>query len=102
LFAIAQRKVVDAARSRPHESATSDELEDAAACDDPRLDGGVWTKVAALPSKQREAIGLRFLGDLSHADVAEVMGTTVEAARRNVFEGLKRLRKDLLDDRDDP
>ena len=95
LFAIAQRKIVDAVRSHPHESATGDELEARIAVwDEPGSDGGVWTEVAALPAKQREAIGLRFLGDLAHADVALVMGTTEEAARRNLFEGLKRLRKD--------
>jgi DNA-directed RNA polymerase specialized sigma24 family protein len=98
LFAIAYRKVVDAARSRPRESPVGDEIDEHAAADgEPPPGTGVWTMVAALPPKQREAIGLRVLGDLSHAEVGTAMGTTEEAARRNVFEVLKRLRKDLAD-----
>ncbi|MEO9117697.1 MAG: sigma-70 family RNA polymerase sigma factor [Solirubrobacteraceae bacterium] len=101
LFAIAQRKIVDAARHHHHEPALSDDLDERAVVwEGLKLNGGVWTEVAALPAKQREAVGLRFLADLSHADVAQVMGTTVEAARRNVFEGLKRLRMEFADDRD--
>lgn len=102
LFSIAQRKIVDTARSRAREPVPSDAVDDRAAVwIDPDRDDEVWARVARLPPKQREAIGLRFLGDLSHQDVAHVMGISTEAARRNVFEGLTRLRKDLADDRDD-
>ena len=45
-------------------------------------------RVRALPDKQRQAVALRFLADLSHAEIAEAMGTSEPAARRNVFEGL--------------
>jgi DNA-directed RNA polymerase specialized sigma24 family protein len=38
-------------------------------------------------------VTLRYLADLSHREVAEVMGTSEDAARRNVFEGLRRLRE---------
>jgi DNA-directed RNA polymerase specialized sigma24 family protein len=51
--------------------------------------------VRELPPKQRQAVALRYAANLSHADVAEVMGTSGAAARRNVFEGLARLRKAL-------
>jgi RNA polymerase sigma-70 factor (ECF subfamily) len=51
--------------------------------------------VGALPDKQRTAIALRYLADLSHAEIGEVMSTSAEAARRNVFEGLRRLREEL-------
>jgi RNA polymerase sigma factor (sigma-70 family) len=51
--------------------------------------------VRALPDKQRQALMLRFLGDLSHREIGQVMGTTEAAARRNVFEALKRLRSAL-------
>ena len=95
LFRIAHRKIVDAARAGgrapvPAGDAVEEHL---TPWHDPEPgDPGIWTRVAALPPKQREAVGLRFLADLSHADVATVMGTSVEAARRNVFEGLRRLR----------
>jgi len=59
----------------------------------PVRDDGIWHEVRSLPGKQRSAVTLRYLADLSHAEIAEVMGTSEAAARRNVFEGLKRLRE---------
>jgi DNA-directed RNA polymerase specialized sigma24 family protein len=35
---------------------------------------------------------------LSHAEIAAVMDTSEEAARRSVHEGLKRLREEYRDD----
>jgi RNA polymerase sigma factor (sigma-70 family) len=52
----------------------------------------LWTLVRELPPKQRTALALRYVFDAPHAEIASVMGTTEEAARRNVHEGLKRLR----------
>jgi DNA-directed RNA polymerase specialized sigma24 family protein len=49
--------------------------------------------VRGLPERQRTAVVLRFVGDLAYARVAEVMGGTEEAARRNVHEGLRKLRE---------
>lgn len=96
LFAIAHRKLVDAARSRERAPIPSETLEEhAAVWRDPEPDGTIWSRVAALPPKQREAVGLRYLADLAHAEIAVAMGTSEEAARRNVFEGLKRLRQAL-------
>jgi DNA-directed RNA polymerase specialized sigma24 family protein len=66
--------------------------------DPPPFDGQIWSWVRELPNKQRQAIGLRFLAELSHAEIATAMGTSEEAARRNVFEGLKRLREDHGED----
>jgi len=37
----------------------------------------------------------RYVADLTYRDVASVMGTTEEAARQNVREGLKKLREVL-------
>ena len=58
------------------------------------LDGEIWTNVARLPDKQRAALTLRFVADAAYAEIASVMETSEEAARRNVHEGLKRLRKE--------
>jgi RNA polymerase sigma factor (sigma-70 family) len=56
-----------------------------------QLSPDVWDAVVALPSRQREAIALRYLLDLTQADVAEAMGVapgtaaaTLHAARRNL------------------
>ena len=41
---------------------------------------------------------LRFVSDAGYPEIAEVMGTSEEAARRSVHEGLKRLRLEYEDD----
>jgi RNA polymerase sigma factor (sigma-70 family) len=53
--------------------------------------------VAALPERQRATILLRGVLDLSHAQVAEVIGDgcTVEAARRAYADGLASLRRTI-------
>jgi DNA-directed RNA polymerase specialized sigma24 family protein len=50
--------------------------------------------VCALPGKQGHAVMLRYRADLPYPEGAQVMQTSEAAARRSVFEGLKRLRKD--------
>jgi RNA polymerase sigma factor (sigma-70 family) len=49
--------------------------------------------VRALPPKQRLAVAHRFVLDLSYKEIGEAMDTTEEAARRNVHEGLNKLRE---------
>lgn len=95
LFSIAQRKIVDAARRSARTRTEGDIDIDHLVWHDPQDRSGIWAQVAALPPKQRQAVGLRFLADLSHGDIGVVMGTTAEAARRNVHEGLKRLRTEV-------
>jgi RNA polymerase sigma factor (sigma-70 family) len=56
---------------------------------------GIWRLVAALPPKQRAAVALRFVCDLPHREIAAALGTSEEAARRNVHEGIKQLRLEL-------
>jgi len=96
LFSIAARKAIDLHRRearapRPAEDAEAEDV----GCAAPERDPALWARVRALPPKQRQAVTLRYVADLSHADVAEAMGTSEAAARRNVFEGLARLRKAL-------
>ena len=55
-------------------------------------DDAVWARVRELPPKQRTALALRYVADAAYAEISAVMDTTEEAARRNVHEGLKRLR----------
>ena len=93
LFSIAARKAVDShrARARAPEPVADPEPPPGQA---PAIrDDGIWTLVRALPAKQRTAVTLRYLADLSHQEIAGVMDTSEEAARRNVFEGLRQLRE---------
>jgi RNA polymerase sigma factor (sigma-70 family) len=92
---IARRKAVDHWRreaKRPLPTAT---LEEEAV--EPLLElpenAGVWETVESLPPRQRVAVTLRYEGDLSHAEIAAVMGSSVEAARQNLYQALSRLRR---------
>jgi RNA polymerase sigma factor (sigma-70 family) len=96
LFSIAARKSVDAQRARSRAPEPVADLDEAATDGEVAArDGGVWELVRSLPGKQRTAVALRYLADLSHGEIGAVMGTSEAAARRNVFEGLQRLRERL-------
>jgi RNA polymerase sigma factor (sigma-70 family) len=53
----------------------------------------------ALAPKQRTAVVYRHLGDLPYPEIAQAMGTSEAAARRNVSDGIARLRTRLRKDR---
>lgn len=94
LFAIAARKAVDLHRARAREPiAVGAPPETLAADERTPADDALWEQVRGLPEKQRQAVTLRYLGDLTHREIAAVMETSEPAARRNVFEGLNRLRE---------
>ena len=94
LFSIAARKAVDSHRGRARAPEPVADPEPPPVDDGPVLrDDGIWQLVRSLPGKQRTAVTLRYLADLSHREIAEVMQTSEDAARRNVFEGLRRLRE---------
>ena len=94
LFAIAARKAVDLHRARARAPQPVADVEPlAGGAEDELHDGDALAPVRTLPGKQREAVALRYAADLSHREIAEAMGTTEAAARRNVFEGLRRLRQ---------
>lgn len=98
LFTIASRKVIDAHRGRGRRAVPVAEVPDRSAGDPvPSVEGEaeLWNRVRQLPAKQRQAVVLRYVADLSHAEIGAVMATSPEAARRNVHEGLKRLREEL-------
>jgi RNA polymerase sigma factor (sigma-70 family) len=95
LLQIAARKALDAFRAGARAPRAVAEIEDtAAATADPQpRDDELWDRVRTLPEKQRQAVALRFVLDLEYADVGAAMQTTPEAARRNVFEALRSLRR---------
>lgn len=95
ILTVAHRKALDHLRASRQRAAPAGDvvLVDAGSTDDlPE----VWAAVKELPPKQRTAIALRFLVGCSHAEVGAVMRTSEEAARRNVHEGLKRLRAEFV------
>lgn len=55
----------------------------------------VRAAVAALPPRQRAALILRTYHELSHQEVADIVGTSVGAVKANVFHALANLKKRL-------
>ena len=51
----------------------------------------------ALPAREREAIGLRYLGDLTQREVARSMRISQSQASRLLAAGLERLRHELVE-----
>lgn len=96
LFSIAARKAIDSHRAQARAPQPVEDLERLAATQEPTYrDEALWAQVRRLPDKQRQAVTLRYLADLPHREIGAIMETTEAAARRNVFEGLTRLRKDV-------
>lgn len=98
LFSIAARKAIDSHRERARSPQPVADLEPPGAAELGLVDETIWAHVRDLPDKQRQAVTLRYLGDVSHREIAQVMRTSEAAARRNVFEGLRRLRAHLEPD----
>ena len=94
LFTIAHHKALDSHRSRGRRAIPMAELPETVG--EPLLNGGepeLWRAVAELPAKQRASVLLRFAGDLAYREIGEATDCSEEAARRNVHEGLKKLRE---------
>ena len=98
LLRIAQRKALDAHRARARRPLPSGDLPEQAVAPVEPIDGEplLWAQVRALPEKQRMAVFLRSVADLSYTEVGAALDCSQDAARRNVHEGLKRLRQELI------
>jgi RNA polymerase sigma factor (sigma-70 family) len=92
---IASRKAIDHHRAAGRRAIPSDDLPDRPGGGEPQpgFDGDLRAAVDSLPPKQRLAVVHRHVLDRSYADVAEAMGTSEEAARANVSQGMRRLRE---------
>ena len=92
---IAHRKAIDALRARKRRALPVEEVPETPVEDGTGspLDGEVWRAARTLPSAQRAALLYRFAADLPYSDVAIALGTSEEAARQRVSEGVRRLRK---------
>ncbi|MES9558838.1 MULTISPECIES: sigma-70 family RNA polymerase sigma factor [unclassified Streptomyces] len=94
LVTIARRKAVDVHRAAKRNPLAVPELPEAPT--DLGVPGAgdtdLWEFVGRLPTKQRQAITYRYLVGLSYAEIAAVLGGSVDAARRAAADGMKRLR----------
>ncbi|MCA0157975.1 sigma-70 family RNA polymerase sigma factor [Tsukamurella sp. M9C] len=91
LVTIAHRKAIDQVRAAQRRAVPVDTVPERPVVSAPP-DGDLWVAVAALPDKQRQAVAYRYAADLPYAEIAEILGGTVDAARRAAADGLKKLR----------
>lgn len=91
VLTIAHRKAIDHVR-RQRAVTPVPEVPDRADTPVASFDEDLWAQVRELPPKQRTAVALRYFVDAGYSEISTAMGTSEEAARRNVHEGLKRLR----------
>ena len=98
LLRIAQNKAVDHHRARARRPRPSEALpETTAAPAAPAVEDGepeLWAAVRRLPPKQRTAVFCRSVLGMPYDELAELLDSSEEAARRNVHEGLKSLREE--------
>ena len=67
---------------------------------DPRSE--LWAAVAELPARERTAVALRYLGDLTEPQIAEVMGIAVGTVGASLTSARRKLAAQLqLDDTQD-
>ena len=59
----------------------------------------VRAAIAELPRKQRATLILRMYHDMSHQEIADVLGSSVGAVKANFFHALGNLKKQLGSDR---
>ncbi len=55
--------------------------------------------LASLPTSQREILRLRYSVGLSRAEIAELLELTESVVKSRLFEGMKKLRSGVVDDR---
>jgi RNA polymerase sigma factor (sigma-70 family) len=96
LLRIAQRKAIDSHRAQSRRARPSDSLPDTAAVAGQHADGApeLWAAVRRLPHKQRAAVFCRSVLGMPYGELAALLDSSEDAARRNVHQGLKTLREE--------
>lgn len=95
LFRIAQNKAIDAHRARGRRAVPVAAVPEGAPPPVPDGEPELWARVRELPAKQRTAVFCRSVLGMPYQELALLLESTEDAARRNVHEGLKRLKEEL-------
>jgi RNA polymerase sigma factor (sigma-70 family) len=100
LFRIAQNKSIDAHRARGRRAVPVAAVPEGASSGGIAMGGDeeLWERVRQLPAKQRTAVYCRTVLGMPYDELAVLLESSEDAARRNVHEGVKRLREELTDD----
>jgi RNA polymerase sigma factor (sigma-70 family) len=96
LIRIAQNKAIDLHRARARRALPVAAVPETTAQAPARLDGesDLWAALRDLPPKQRTAVFCRSVLGMPYDELASILDSSEDAARRNVFEGLKKLREE--------
>jgi RNA polymerase sigma factor (sigma-70 family) len=98
LVTIAHRKAIDVIRVRNRAPIPVAELPERPSLRGLPGAGDVWTAVAALPARQRQAVAYHYLGGLPHREVAALIGGTESAVRRASADGIASLRRQYIEE----
>jgi RNA polymerase sigma factor (sigma-70 family) len=94
LVTIAHRKAIDIVRAQQRRAVPVEAVPDQpSSLEASGLDHqDLWDAVKALPPKQRQAVAYHYVAGLPYAEVAGIVGGTVDAARRAAADGITKLR----------
>jgi RNA polymerase sigma factor (sigma-70 family) len=95
LFRIAQNKSIDAHRARGRRAVPVAAVPERPTTSPTGADPELWESLRELPTKQRTAVFCRSVLGMPYAELAVLLESSEDAARRNVHEGLKRLKEEL-------
>ena len=93
LVTIAHRKAIDVLRATGRRATPTAEIPEAPAPVPEGPDPDLADAVARLPARQRQAVAYHYLAGLPHAEVAAIVGSSTDAARRAAADGIAALRR---------
>ena len=94
LVTIAHRKAIDVLRAAGRRAIPTSQVPEAPAPPIPEgPDPDLAEAVARLPTRQRQAVAYHYLAGLPHAEVAAIVGSSTDAARRAAADGIAALRR---------
>lgn len=97
LVTIAHHKAIDRIRATRRAPLPLDPLPErlATGAEPADPDEELWSAVAALPTRQRQAVAYHHIAGLPYAEIADLFDTTEAAARRAASDGISSLRHTL-------
>src|ERR1700686_3265664 len=94
LVTIAHRRAIDIGRARSRRAVPTETIADRAdRSDRTQTDPDLAAALALLPDKQRWSVAYHYLAGLPYAEVAAILGGTVDATRRAAADGIATLRR---------
>jgi RNA polymerase sigma factor (sigma-70 family) len=94
LVTIAHRKAIDVVRAQARRPVVVEQVPEHPTTPVPPADsdGGLWDALRRLPDKQRQVVAYHYVAGLPYAEIAAIVGGSVDAARRAGADGIKNLR----------